>query len=148
MFRTPDPYDQPQFYDGVPTKRFMAWIIDMVVIIAICLLIVPFTAFTGLFFFPLLMLLVGFAYRVITLTKGSATLGMRVMAMELRTLTDRPFDLATAVLHTLGYSVSLSLPPLQLISVIMMCTTPRRQGLTDMMLGTSAMNRRTGARQI
>lgn len=139
---TPDPDTQPQFYDGIPFKRLIAWLVDAVLVFLICLLILPFTAFVGIFFFPVLFMLVGFIYRVATLANGSATWGMRLMAMELRTAQDRPFDLLTAFLHTLGYSVSLSIVPLQLISVILMLTSERRQGLTDMVLGTVPMNRR------
>ena len=123
-------------------KRLLAWVVDMIVIIGMCLVVLPFTAFTGLFFFPFLMLFVGFIYRVITLTTGSATWGMRLMGMELRDLRDRPFDFGTALLHTLGYSVSWAMAPLQLISVVAMCLTERKQGLSDMVLGTVAVNRR------
>jgi len=141
---TPDPFDQPQFYDNTPSKRLVAWIIDLLVIVAISVVIVPFTAFTGLFFFGFLLLTVGFAYRVITIARGSATWGMRLMALELRDHEDRPLDLPLAFFHTLGYSVSMAMPLLQVISVVLMCTTARRQGLTDMVLGTVALNRRAG----
>lgn len=139
---TPDPDIQPQFYEGIPTKRLLAWLIDTVVIVLICLLIVPFTAFTGLFFFPFLMLCVGFIYRVGTLASGSATWGMRLMSMEIRTQDDRPLDGSMALLHTLGYSVSVAMAPLQLISIVLMVISARKQGLTDLVLGTVALNRR------
>jgi uncharacterized RDD family membrane protein YckC len=139
---TPDPDTQPQFYAAVPTKRLVAWILDMVLIVVICLIIVPFTAFTGLFFFPFLMLVVGFIYRIATLAGGSATWGMRLMSVEIRQGDDRPLDGATAFLHTLGYSVSFAIPVLQLISIVLMLTSARRQGLTDMVLGTVALNKR------
>lgn len=139
---TPDPDTQPQFYTGVPTKRLVAWILDMVLIVLICLAMLPFTAFIGILFFPFLMLIVGFLYRVATLTGGSATWGMRLLSLEIRQGDDRPLDGATAFLHTLGYSVSLALPVLQLISIVLMLTSARRQGLTDMVLGTVALNKR------
>jgi uncharacterized RDD family membrane protein YckC len=139
---TPDPETQPHFYASVPAKRLLAWVIDMVLIIGICLLIVPFTAFTGLFFFPFLMLVVGFAYRVVTLANGSATFGMRFAGIEFRAANGTTMDLGLAFLHTLGYSVSISLPILQVISIVLMLTGARGQGLTDMMLGTVAINRR------
>ena len=139
---TPDPDTQPQFYDGIPTKRLLAWFVDTVLIVLICLLIVPFTAFTGLFFFPFLMLVIGFIYRVGTLANGSATWGMRLMSMELRSDDDRPLDGTQALLHTLGYSISIAMPLLQVISIVLMLSSARRQGLTDMVLGTVAMNRR------
>lgn len=138
----PDPATQPEFYSDVVAKRLLAWIIDTVLIVLICLLIVPFTAFTGLFFFPFLLLTVGFAYRVITIARGSATWGMRVVALEFRKMNGQQFDLATAFLHTLGLTVSFGLPVLQVISIVLMLTTERRQGLSDHLLGTVALNRR------
>ncbi|MBD3663065.1 RDD family protein [Sulfitobacter aestuariivivens] len=142
MTRLPDPDIQPQFYEGVPLKRLIAWVVDIVLIAVICVLIVPFTAFTGIFFFPLLMLVVGFVYRVMTIANSSATWGMRLMAIELRDGRDQKFDLGQAFAHTLGYTVSVAMPPLQLISVVLMATTARGQGLTDMVLSATALNRR------
>jgi uncharacterized RDD family membrane protein YckC len=139
---TPDPDMQPQFYDGVPTKRLLAWVTDVLIIAGLTLLVIPFTAFIGLFFLPALYAVIGFGYRVVTLSRGSATLGMRLMAIELRTRDDTRFDLPIAFAHTLGYTVSLMMPLLQFISIVMMLGTERRQGLSDMVLGTVALNRR------
>jgi uncharacterized RDD family membrane protein YckC len=47
----------------------------------------------------------------------------------------------TALLHTIGYTVSVAMAPLQLISVILMIVSGRGQGLSDMILGTAAINR-------
>ncbi|MEP2921106.1 RDD family protein [Sulfitobacter sp.] len=140
---TPDPELQPDFYDGVPSKRLLAWVADAVIIAGLTLLVIPFTAFVGLFFLPFLYLVIGFAYRVVTLARGSATWGMRLMAIELRRPDDRLFDLGYAVMHTLGYSFSLAVAPLQLVSIVLMLSTERRQGLTDLVLGTVALNRRS-----
>jgi len=56
-----DPVRQPEFYASVAPKRAIAWIIDNVLIALICVIILPFTAFAGIFFFPFLMLVIGFA---------------------------------------------------------------------------------------
>jgi uncharacterized RDD family membrane protein YckC len=138
----PDPEHQPQFYDGVPSKRLLAWITDVIVIGVLTLVAIPFTAFTGLFFLPMLFLLLGFAYRVVTLSRGSATWGMQLMAIELRRHDDGPFDLPTAFLHTLGYSICIAMLPLQIVSMVLMLTTARGQGLSDIAMGTVALNRR------
>ena len=142
MTHLPDPDTQPQFYDGVAIKRLLAWVVDTVLIALVAVAILPFTAFTGLFFFPLLILVVGFVYRTLTLAGGSATWGMRLFAIEFRTMHGERFDLGTAFAHTLGYSISLTVFPAQAVSMILMLTTPRGQGLTDHVLGTVAMNRR------
>ncbi|SLN69937.1 RDD family protein [Roseovarius litorisediminis] len=138
----PDPDTQPEFYADVPTKRLIAWVVDTLAVIVICLLILPFTAFTGIFFFPFLMLVVGFAYRVITIARSSATWGMQLTAIEFRTLSGQRFDLQMAFLHTLGFTVSCGFFPLQIASIVLMLTTKRSQGLSDHVLGTVAVNRR------
>ena len=98
----PDPQFQPEFYADVPTKRLMAWVVDTVLVLVLCLLVLPFTAFTGIFFFPLLFLTLSFAYRVVTIARGSATWGMRLTSIEFRTVQGDRFDLQMAFLHTLG----------------------------------------------
>ncbi|MGH1446099.1 MAG: RDD family protein [Cognatishimia sp.] len=140
-YALPDPVSQPEFYADVPMKRFLSWIADMVLIGILCVLILPFTAFTGIFFFPFLIMVVGFAYRVITLTNGSATLGMRFFGIEFRTQHGDRFDLGTAFMHTLGYSVSFTFFVLQIISIVLMMTSSRSQGLTDHVLGSVAINK-------
>lgn len=144
MWSLPDPETQPEFYADTPAKRLFAWIVDMVVTGLITVLILPFTAFVGIFFFPFLMALVGFAYRVVTIANGSATLGMRLMAIELRTASGLRFGLPEAVWHTTGLYVSFAVFPLQLVSIVLMLTTARAQGLTDHIMGSVVLNRRAG----
>lgn len=140
-FTHPDPQIQPEFYADIPLKRLIAFVVDTVVIVVLSALMVPFTAFTGLFFFPVLMLVTGFAYRVLTLASGSATWGMRFVSIEFRTRTGDRFGLSDAFLHTLGFSVSIAFMPLQLISVVLMLMSSRAQGLTDHVMGCVAINR-------
>lgn len=142
IWHLPDPESQPEFYADVPAKRLVAFVVDTLVILALSLLVVPFTAFTGIFFFPVLMAVIGFAYRVVTLAQGSATWGMRLVAIEFRARDGGRLDLGLAFAHTLGLTVSFALPLLQLASIVLMLTQPRGQGLSDMVLGTVAVNRR------
>ena len=139
---TPDPDTQPEFYDGVLTKRLFAWVVDAAVIALLTVLVLPFTAFTGIFFFPALMLVVGFIYRWMTIANKSATWGMRLLAVEFRDHEGEHLNSGTALAHTLGYTVSVAVAPLQLISIILMLVTSRKQGLTDHILGTAAINRK------
>jgi len=142
MSHLPDPFRQPQFYASVPAKRLVAWVADLVVIVVLCLLALPLTGFLGLFFWPVMLLVIGFAYRVVTLANGSATWGMRFAGVELRDAQGARFDLSLALAHTIGYSISFAFPLLQVISIVMMLTGARHQGLTDAFLGTVALNRR------
>lgn len=137
----PDPELRPDFYEGVNAKRAFAWVIDVTLVALVCILLLPFTAFTGLFFFPLMMLVVGFFYRWWTLAGRSATWGMRLTGMEIREADGLRLSSTTALLHTAGYSISMMAFPAQLVSIGLMVITPRKQGLTDHILGTAALNR-------
>ncbi len=141
LWGLPDPLDQPEFYADVPIKRGVAWVIDVILISLMVGILVLVTAGIGLFFIGFLYILVGFSYRVLSLAGGSATLGMRLVAIELRRHDGTRFDMGTAILHTLGYMLSTSFVLPQLASIALMLTTPRGQGLTDMVLGTAAINR-------
>ncbi|MEM9130519.1 MAG: RDD family protein [Pseudomonadota bacterium] len=138
----PDPDVQPEFYADVPLKRLLAWLVDTVIILLFSALIIPFTAFTAIFFFPILVLVVGFIYRTVTIARGSATWGMRFFAIEFRTLAGARLDTSQAALHTLGLTVSFAFILLQVVSVILMLTSARGQGLSDLLLGTVAVNQR------
>ncbi len=137
----PDPTRESALYADIPLKRLIAWVIDGVFVAVLIAFILPFTFFTGLFFLPFLWLVVGFLYRWMTISGGSATWGMRLTAISLRDHNGQRLDGGTALLHTLGYTVSLAVFPLQLISIVLMLVSPRRQGLTDHILGTAAVNR-------
>ena len=115
----PDPQIQPEFYADIPTKRLVAWVVDTIIVTFLCIIILPMTAFTGLFFFPFLMLVVGFIYRVATLSSRSSTWGMRLVAIEFRATNGTKFDTSLAFWHTLGLTISFAVFPLQFISIIM-----------------------------
>ncbi|WP_425039049.1 RDD family protein [Primorskyibacter sp. S187A] len=138
----PDPSYQPEFYASVTPKRGIAWIIDTIFILALCVVILPFTAFTALFFFPFFYLVIGFAYRTVTIANGSATLGMRMMSIELRDAMGHKLTLGGAFLHTLGYTISIGIFLVQVASIVLMMASDRGQSLTDMALGTVMLNRR------
>ena len=137
----PDPDRHAAFYDGVALKRGLAWVVDTVFVTLIVALVTLFTAFTALFFLPLLWLTVGFVYRWATLSGRSATWGMRLMGIEFLDRTGQRFDAATAFVHTAGYSLSMAFVLPQVISVGLMCLSRRGQGLSDMVLGSVAVNR-------
>lgn len=137
-----DPALYPEFYRDVPIKRLLAWLTDVLLVALLTAIAVPFTAFIGLFFLPALYVTIDFVYRVITLATGSSTWGMRMFAIELRDAEGQSFNLGQALMHTIGYYVSWAVTPLQLVSVIFMAASARRQSLTDMFMGSAAMNRR------
>ena len=137
----PDPETHPEHYDGVALKRGLAWLVDFVVIVGLTAIVVVFTALTGLLILPFLFFLVGFLYRWVMLANGSATLGMRLFSISFQTRFGDNFDSGTAFLHTAGYTASVAIFPLQLISIALMLISQRGQGLSDHVLGTVAINR-------
>lgn len=139
--RHPDPVINADFYEGVAAKRALAWVFDSVLNGFLVALILPFTAFLGLLFLPFLWLVVGFAYRVLTLTGGSATLGMRLLSIQFRTHEGRAFGFGDAAVHTTIYTVSMAFVFPQIISAGLMVLSPRGQSLGDMLLGSVAINR-------
>ncbi len=141
MRALPDAHRHTAFYADVPTKRAMAWVIDTMLITALTAMIVPFTAFTALFFLPFLYLTVSFATRWASLAILSATPGMVFFGITLRDRDGYRLDQATAFAHTLGYTLSFAFVLPQVISAALMIMSPRAQGLADLVLGTVAINR-------
>ncbi|MCV2889192.1 RDD family protein [Ruegeria aquimaris] len=145
MTHLPHPDHQPEFYQSVAVKRFFAWVFDTCVILFLSLIVVLLTAFVGAFVWPILYLVVGFVYRVATIAGGSATWGMRFVGIELRDAYGSRLDGGLALAHTAGYTISMAIPVLQVVSILMMLLGARAQGLTDAVLGTVAINRRVYA---
>lgn len=144
----PDPVRDSQFYDGVPLRRFVAFCIDLGVIVALwCVVLVIGLVLTIITFgvgTPLAVLLfslTGFLYRWIMLTERSATLGMILTGIEVRDATGNPLGPLVAFLHVGGFYVSVFLTPLLVIGWFLMATSPYRRLLHDLVLGTVVINR-------
>ena len=144
MTALPDPDRHAAFYRGTASRRLAAWVADTLVTGLLTVLIVPFTAFTALFFLPLLYLAVNGAYRWATLAAWSATPGMALAGIELRAGDGGRLSGAMAFAHTAGFMLSWAFVLPQVASVALMAISARGQGLTDMLLGTAAI-RRPGA---
>ncbi|KAJ54559.1 hypothetical protein ACMU_17790 [Actibacterium mucosum KCTC 23349] len=141
MNALPDPQLQPEFYADIPSKRFFAWIIDLVIILALVLLVLVSTFGIALFLLPLVVTVTSFVYRVATISAGSATFGMRMMAIELRNREGQRLSFPEAALHTFLHFVMFGSVVLQIISIATTLTTERAQGLHDLILGTTALNK-------
>lgn len=139
----PDPAHQGEFYRDVVLKRFLAWIVDFIMVFVLTVIVVLLTAGLGVFIWGLIFLTIDFLYRWIGLSRKSATLGQRLVSLEYRKFTGERFDVVTAFLHTLGYMFCYAgtFFVLQVVSIAMVLITPRRQNLPDMILGTAAINR-------
>ncbi len=137
----PDPRLDSQFYDGVPFKRFLAWLVDTAIITVLTFVLAILSV--GILFFVYfgLWFLVGFVYRAATISAGSATLGMRLVSVELRNVEGNRFSPQEALWHTALYSVIFFVPFGVIVNAVMMLISERGQGLHDHFLGTTAINR-------
>jgi len=137
----PDPDYDPAFYDGVPAKRVFAWLVDVILVTVITFVLGAVTLSLLWWVWPITFIVVDFLYRAGTIASGSATLGMRLMNIELRGATGARFSGGEAMLHTLAYMVATGFVILQVISVLMMGFAARHQGLHDLLIGSVAINR-------
>ena len=138
----PHPETHSEFYEDVVSKRLLAWLVDVLIISILTAFLSIFTLLTALLILPLFYAVISFLYRWVSLTSRSATPGMRLFAVEFRRDDGSHFDGGTAFLHTAGYFVSVAVFPAQFLSIAMMLLSPRRQGLTDAILGTALLNTR------
>ncbi|MEJ6395112.1 RDD family protein [Gymnodinialimonas sp. 2305UL16-5] len=137
----PDPDYDTAFYDGVFAKRIFAWLIDVVIVCTIMVGLGIVTLTLAFFLWVPFYLLVDFLYRWLTINARSATLGMRVMNIELRGPDGNRLSTGLAAAHTglfMGFS---TFAVLQLISLVLMAVDPMNRGLTDRILGTVMLNR-------
>ena len=140
-----DPAIHPELYEGVRTRRAFAFLIDFSVIVFLMVAAYVVIAIVGIFTLGLLWLLlpavwpvVAILYSVLTLGgPSSATPGMRFMGIEMRNLRGEPIYYGLALLHVLGFWVSVAiLTPLILLVALF---TSRKQLLHDLILGTVAV---------
>ena len=137
----PDPQIDQQFYTGVPFKRLIAWVIDFIIIMLLASAMVLASFGIGAFAFPLLLFASNIGYRVFTLSRNSATLGMLLAGIEIRNGQGNKLTLEEAAWHTGLYTlVAISFFAL-IISIVMMLVNERGQGIHDYFVGTTAINR-------
>ena len=137
----PDPVLDAQFYAGVPFKRLIAWIIDAVIVGALWMAVVIGTLGTFAFFMFFGLLIVNFVYRAFMVDRYSATLGMMAVGIELRNSRGDRLDRTQAIWHVTLFLGLMVFFFINAISMILMLVNERGQGLHDMALGTTAINR-------
>lgn len=136
------PYDDIALYDGVRTKRVLAFFVDYALVLALCVPVAILIFFIGVFtlglgflLYPILFLLVAIPY--IGLTMGGpnqATPGMRMMGIRLARLDGRPVDFMLAVVHgVLFWALNAVLTPFILLATLVL---DRKRTVHDWMLGT------------
>ena len=144
-----DPRTQPELFRGVLTRRVFAFLIDLVVIAVPVILGYLFIAVFGLITLGIGWALFWLAWPATVVwavvyygaTLGgpySATLGMRVMDLELRTWYGAPGYFVLGAMHAVLFWVSISfLSPLVLLVGLF---NGRKRLLHDIVLGTVVVN--------
>lgn len=134
--------DDVRAYDGVRTRRVLAFCLDYLII---ALLVVPFAilvALLGLLTFGLGWALFGILAPAVALVyvwstlggPNQATVGMRLMGIRLDRLDGRPVDGLLAVVHSvLFWAGNVVLTPLVLLVSLF---ADRKRTLHDLLLGT------------
>ncbi len=146
----PDPIRDPQFYQGVPLRRFVAFWIDFLIILALFVPVLIIGAAVTVLTFglaaPFLMLfftVTGFVYRWGMLKTRSATLGMSLTGIEVRDRNGNTCDSQLAFMHTVGFFVTFLAPPLLIVGWLMMANSPHRRAMHDLFVGSVVINRPT-----
>jgi uncharacterized RDD family membrane protein YckC len=141
-----DPAAEPDLYDGILAKRVVAFFIDAFLIVVLMIpaaLMVFILGFITLglawLLFPILFAIVALTYIAFTLGGPmSATAGMRLTGVEIRTWSGQKMFPLLAVMHALFFWFSVGLlTPLVLIVGLF---TYRKQLLHDLLLGVVALS--------
>ena len=144
-----DPFANPELFEGLLTRRVVAFIIDLIVIavplVAAAMFIFVFGLVTfglgwALFWLlsPASVIWALFYYGTTLGSPASATLGMRAMEIEMRTWYGAPAYFVLGAVHPIIYWVSVSvLTPLVLLVGFF---NPRRRLLHDMLVGAIIIN--------
>lgn len=136
----PNPTTHRPLYDQIPRRRLFAFVIDSIIIFVVSLILLPFTAFSAIFFFGFFSLLISVIYRTLTLAQKSATPGMRIMKIEFRTHLGERLSFNNALVTTLLFTASLSMVMPLLVSAVMIVFNQRARGLSDYLMGTAVIN--------
>lgn len=144
-----DPAANPELFEGVLTRRVVAFIIDLIIIaiplVAASVFILVFGLVTfglGWMLFWLLSpasVIWALLYYGLTLgSTASATIGMRAMELEMRTWYGAPAYFLLGAVHAIVYWVSVSVltPFILLVGLF----NARRRLLHDVLVGTVLIN--------
>ncbi len=152
-----DPATMPEYFDGVLARRVIAFFIDLVIIaipiILAALFILVFGFITlglGWILFwllsPATVIWAIFYYGLTLGSPQSATIGMRVMDLEMRTWYGAPCYFVLGAVHAIVFWITISfLTPFILLVGFF---NERRRLLHDILLGTIVINHRTRAQAI
>jgi uncharacterized RDD family membrane protein YckC len=144
-----DPVTMPELFEGVLPRRIVAFLIDFIIvavpIVLASVFILVFAVFTlgfGLILFwplgPVAVIWTLLYFGVTLGSEASATIGMRVMDLEMRTWYGAPaYALLGAVRAVVFWITVSALTPLILLVALV---NPRQRALHDILVGTVVIN--------
>ena len=144
-----DPATSPELFEGVVARRVVAFLIDFlilsvpVVFVSMFIFVVGIVTFgLGFLFYGLLwpgMVIWAIVYYGMTLgSPASATIGMRIMEIEMRTWYGSPAYFVLGAVHAVVFWITVSaITPL----ILLVCLfNQRRRCLHDILVGTVIIN--------
>jgi uncharacterized RDD family membrane protein YckC len=144
-----DPVANPELFEGVVARRIVAFCIDFLIlaipVVFVSMFLVVITVITfgfGAVFFALLppaMVIWAIVYYGMTLgSPASATIGMRIMDIEMRTWYGSPAYFVLGAVHAVVFWITISaITPLVLVVCLF---NERRRCLHDFLVGTVVIN--------
>ncbi len=147
-----DPETNPEYFDGILSRRIQAFIIDLLVIAVLWIAGSVVIFFLGILSFGIIWLFWGGLLVVLVLgyeafTLGgpfSATLGMRLMGIEMRTWYGERPGVIQAAAHTLLFYFSVTLTTFLILLVPLFNNS--RRCVHDFLCGTVMINSDADAR--
>ncbi len=152
-----DPVSNPGLFEGVLARRVIAFFIDIIVIAVPILLAAIFILIFGFItlglgwllfwlWWPAAVIWAIIYYGATLGSPHSATIGMRVMDLQMRTWYGAPAYFVLGAVHAVVFwlTVSLLTPFILLVGFF----NERRRLLHDILLGTVVINRPAGAQTI
>src|SRR5262245_2625493 len=149
-----DPAANPELFEGVLARRCIAFVIDVIIIAIPVLLAALFIVIFGVvtlglgwllfwLFWPATVIWAIVYYGLTFGSAASATIGMRVMELEMRTWYGAPAYFVLGAVHAIVFWLTVSyLTPLILLVAFF---NERRRCLHDMLVGTIVINSRARA---
>jgi uncharacterized RDD family membrane protein YckC len=156
-----DPIAHPELFDGVLARRLIAFLIDLIIIAIPVLVLAVFMAAATIatlgiaailfailspLYWPLIVVWALCYYGFSFGSPASATVGMRVMDLEMRTWYGSPAYFVLGAVHAIVFWLTISfLTPLILLVGFF---NQRRRLLHDMLVGTVVINNPSRARTL
>jgi uncharacterized RDD family membrane protein YckC len=152
-----DPRANPELFEGVLARRCMAFLIDLVILAVPVLFAAIFIFIFGLLtlglgwglyavFYPAMVIWAVVYYGMTFGSAASATVGMRVMDIEMRTWYGAPAYFVLGAVHAVVYWLTVSfLTPFILLVAFF---NDRRRLLHDMLVGTVVINNAARAQSL